>query len=77
MDAFRGYRAIWDQEGRMNPGKLIDARPLDEDLRHGLSYLISPLATTRPGGFALGRDRLTPWPSDAWAWAAAGATTRT
>ena len=41
----------------MNPGKLVDARPLDADLRYGLSYRVSPLATPRPGGFAFGDDR--------------------
>jgi len=56
MDAFRAYRAIWDPRGRMNPGKLVDARPLDEDLRAGGSWKVSTLATDRPGGFALLRD---------------------
>ena len=25
MDAFREFKAIWDPEGRMNPGKVVDA----------------------------------------------------
>jgi FAD/FMN-containing dehydrogenase/Fe-S oxidoreductase len=33
VGAFREFKSIWDPEGRMNPGKLIDARPLDADLR--------------------------------------------
>ncbi len=33
VGAFREFKRIWDPEGRMNPGKLIDARPLDADLR--------------------------------------------
>lgn len=31
--AFREFKAIWDPDGRMNPGKAVDARPLDADLR--------------------------------------------
>jgi FAD/FMN-containing dehydrogenase/Fe-S oxidoreductase len=33
VGAFREFKAIWDPEGRMNPGKLVDARRADEDLR--------------------------------------------
>ena len=32
VEAFREFRAIWDPEHHMNPGKVADARPLDEDL---------------------------------------------
>jgi FAD/FMN-containing dehydrogenase/Fe-S oxidoreductase len=39
VDAFRDFKAIWDPGNRMNPGKVVDARPLDADLR-----LASPLA---------------------------------
>ncbi|MGO9272123.1 MAG: FAD-binding and (Fe-S)-binding domain-containing protein [Terriglobia bacterium] len=58
--AFQEFKAIWDPDGKMNPGKVVDARHLnrmDENLRLGVSY--SP---TRPathfkfpndrGGFA-------------------------
>ncbi|NTY38059.1 FAD-binding and (Fe-S)-binding domain-containing protein [Burkholderia diffusa] len=38
MDAFRAFKAIWDPRGRMNPGKLIDAMPVDENLRLGPTY---------------------------------------
>ena len=38
LDAFRAFRALFDPRGRMNPGKLIDARPLDADLRYGPGY---------------------------------------
>jgi FAD/FMN-containing dehydrogenase/Fe-S oxidoreductase len=31
--AFREFKALWDPDGRMNPGKVIDALPLDADLR--------------------------------------------
>ncbi|HEX3129134.1 MAG TPA: FAD-binding and (Fe-S)-binding domain-containing protein, partial [Thermoanaerobaculia bacterium] len=32
-DAFREFKTLWDPDGRMNPGKVIDPRPLDADLR--------------------------------------------
>jgi FAD/FMN-containing dehydrogenase/Fe-S oxidoreductase len=38
MEAFREYKRIWDPEWKMNPGKKIDANPLDENLRLGVSY---------------------------------------
>ncbi len=38
MNAFREFKNIWDPDGKMNPGKLIDANPLDSDLRLGADY---------------------------------------
>jgi FAD/FMN-containing dehydrogenase/Fe-S oxidoreductase len=38
MQAFREFKAAWDPRGKMNPGKLIDARPFDADLRLGPDY---------------------------------------
>jgi FAD/FMN-containing dehydrogenase/Fe-S oxidoreductase len=38
MQAFRDFKRAWDPQGRMNPGKLIDARPFDADLRLGPAY---------------------------------------
>lgn len=38
MQAFREFKALWDPEGGLNPGKLVDARPLDADLRLGEGY---------------------------------------
>ncbi len=38
VEAFREFKRIWDPRGRMNPGKVVDARPLDEDLRLGVDY---------------------------------------
>lgn len=38
MQAFREFKALWDPQGRMNPGKLLDARPMDSDLRLGADY---------------------------------------
>jgi FAD/FMN-containing dehydrogenase/Fe-S oxidoreductase len=33
VEAFRDFKAIWDPEGRMNPGKVVDPYPLDSDVR--------------------------------------------
>jgi FAD/FMN-containing dehydrogenase/Fe-S oxidoreductase len=38
MQAFREFKATWDPEGKMNPGKMIDAYRFDEHLRLGASY---------------------------------------
>ena len=38
MQAFREFKAIWDPDGKMNPGKVIDANKLDENLRMGDGY---------------------------------------
>src|SRR5712671_6441196 len=38
MQAFREFKSAWDPAGKMNPGKLIDAYKLDENLRLGASY---------------------------------------
>ncbi len=46
MDAFRRFKAAWDPLGRMNPGKVIDAYPLDTNIRYGPKYRSSSLAVT-------------------------------
>ena len=38
MNAFREYKTIWDPDWKMNPGKIIDAEPLDSGLRLGANY---------------------------------------
>jgi Fe-S oxidoreductase len=38
MQAFREFKAIWDPRWRMNPGKVIDAYRVDENLRLGTDY---------------------------------------
>ncbi len=38
MQAFREFKSIWDPRWKMNPGKIIDANPLDADLRYGPDY---------------------------------------
>ena len=40
VDAFRDFKRIWDPEGRMNPGRIVDPDPIVADLR---------LAGGRPG----------------------------
>ena len=49
MQAFREFKAIWDPEDRMNPGKLVSAKGAvlraDENLRFGPDYRPVTLAT--------------------------------
>ncbi|HEY3172779.1 MAG TPA: FAD-linked oxidase C-terminal domain-containing protein, partial [Thermoanaerobaculia bacterium] len=46
VGAFREFKAIWDPGGLMNPGKLVDANPLDENLRFAFAGGRSPAART-------------------------------
>jgi Fe-S oxidoreductase len=45
MEAFREFKSIWDPQWRMNPGKLIDANPLDQNIRVGPDYQPRPVFT--------------------------------
>ncbi len=47
VQAMREFKAIWDPEYKMNPGKLVGDPPylLDENLRIGLNYNAAPLET--------------------------------
>jgi len=38
MEAFRQFKAIWDPDWKMNPGKVIQPYRLDENLRLGADY---------------------------------------
>jgi FAD/FMN-containing dehydrogenase/Fe-S oxidoreductase len=38
MQAFREFKRLWDPANRMNPGKLVDAYKVDENLRLGPQY---------------------------------------
>jgi len=38
VQAFREFKAAWDPEWKMNPGKLVEPYKLDENLRLGASY---------------------------------------
>jgi len=54
--AFAEFKAIWDPDGRMNPGKVVDPYPLDSNIRLGPDYtppdLDSWFAYPKLGGFA-------------------------
>ena len=36
--AFGEFKAIWDPQGKMNPGKIVDPYKMDENLRLGTAY---------------------------------------
>ncbi|MGB8647735.1 MAG: FAD-binding and (Fe-S)-binding domain-containing protein, partial [Anaerolineae bacterium] len=38
VDAFREFKAAWDPQNKMNPGKVVDPYRLDENLRLGAGY---------------------------------------
>lgn len=38
VEAFREFKAIWDPQAKMNPGKVVDAYRLDENLKLGVGY---------------------------------------
>jgi FAD/FMN-containing dehydrogenase/Fe-S oxidoreductase len=38
VQAFRAFKAIFDPDGRMNPGKIVDPYPPDANLRFGRDY---------------------------------------
>jgi Fe-S oxidoreductase len=38
VQAFREFKAAWDPQGKMNPGKVVDAYAVDENLRWGPQY---------------------------------------
>ena len=38
VQAFREFKAIWDPDNRMNPGKVVDPNPNDAQLRLGSDY---------------------------------------
>ena len=48
VEAFREFKAIWDPDWQMNPGKVVDPRPITADLRLGSDYR-PPAVETRFG----------------------------
>ena len=38
VEAFREFKRIWDPDWKMNPGKVVDANRLDENLKLGAGY---------------------------------------
>ena len=55
-DAFRQVKAAFDPDSRMNPGKIVNAPPMTENLRYGTKYRTIEIKThydfSREGGFA-------------------------
>ncbi|HVV51819.1 MAG TPA: FAD-binding and (Fe-S)-binding domain-containing protein, partial [Polyangia bacterium] len=45
VEAFREFKAIWDPRGMMNPGKVVDAYRVDDNLRLGTGFRPPALAT--------------------------------
>ncbi|MBF6213614.1 FAD-binding oxidoreductase [Nocardia puris] len=50
LDVFAGYKALFDPENVLNPGVLVDPRPVDDDLR------VAGLAPIPKAGFAFPHD---------------------
>lgn len=38
IEAFREFKLIWDPDGKMNPGKIVDPYRIDQNLRLGANY---------------------------------------
>ncbi len=60
--AFREFKGIWDPDGMMNPGRVVDPDPPGEDLRMGPQYRPPALPTRFSfaddgGSFAAAADR--------------------
>jgi FAD/FMN-containing dehydrogenase/Fe-S oxidoreductase len=53
VGAFREFKAIWDPDGLMNPGKVVDPYPLDSNIRYlGLAEPVG----LRPSGYRFAQD---------------------
>jgi FAD/FMN-containing dehydrogenase/Fe-S oxidoreductase len=52
IDAFREFKSIWDPEWKMNPGKVVDAYRITDNLRLGPNYAPPKLKTH----FAFAKD---------------------
>jgi FAD/FMN-containing dehydrogenase/Fe-S oxidoreductase len=61
LQAFREFKAIWDPDGKMNPGMVVDPYPITSNLRLGPSYqppaLKTHFAFAEDGGFAGAMER--------------------
>ena len=44
-EAFREFKSIWDPQGKMNPGKIVDPYPIDTNLRLGTDFAPKEPAT--------------------------------
>lgn len=45
VEAFREFKAIWDPDGKMNPGKIVEPYRIDENLRLSLAPTLHGTAT--------------------------------
>jgi FAD/FMN-containing dehydrogenase/Fe-S oxidoreductase len=45
IEAFREFKSIWDPAWKMNPGKMVNAYRIDENLRLGTGYQPLPVQT--------------------------------
>lgn len=45
IEAFREFKSIWDPDWKMNPGKMVNAYRVDENLRLGTNYNPLPVKT--------------------------------
>src|SRR5204863_710850 len=45
VQAFREFKGIWDPDGKMNPGKVVDPYRLDQNMRLGTGYRPAQPAT--------------------------------
>jgi FAD/FMN-containing dehydrogenase/Fe-S oxidoreductase len=45
IEAFREFKSIWDPDWKMNPGKMVNAYRIDENLRLGTDYHPLPVQT--------------------------------
>jgi len=45
IEAFREFKSIWDPDWKMNPGKMVNAYRIDENLRLGTEYHPLPTKT--------------------------------
>ncbi len=61
IKAFHEFKAIWDPQNRMNPGKMVHAYKITDNLKHGLDYNPPVLDThfqfAAEGGWAGAVDR--------------------
>jgi FAD/FMN-containing dehydrogenase/Fe-S oxidoreductase len=62
VGAFREFKAIWDPDWQMNPGKVVDPYPLESHLRMDPSYRTHPVQTEfaypgDEGSFAAAAER--------------------
>ncbi len=53
VQAFGEFKALWDPDGLMNPGKVVDPYPLDTNIRY--SDLREPVKL-RPTGYSFAKD---------------------